>query len=356
MDSINVKRNTPFCWQSRETLSNLREQFKGAELTKYRNLYLTISELHAEFGNAPIKNYTKTISKYSGLSRVWLLPALKQMEDLGIIYTTETERDGGKFTGTVMYITDNFKCENSESTAVSKTDCGEDNCGDTVVSNSHFGAVDASCSNKETYNDDQGRHQSMEEDEKALSYKQTYNKHNKHVRNVTYKHISIEGKIEIEKKEKEKSGKSEIISSQDACDNIENFHKYLGFKELSKKPVENWKADDFLKYFCILRASRDGILQLPSNWAREGKTIKNILRNHKPEVLKELMMIFCAEKQRIIEMNRGKDIQMTLGAFTTDWTLTMLNTIRVQKQQEENVGANRENDLKEVENKRGFKI
>lgn len=78
-------RNQPFCWQEKKILRLLKKHFQKTELAKYRNLYLTLTEIDSDFNNQPIKFYYKTIAKYSGLSDKWIPQALQKLRELEII-------------------------------------------------------------------------------------------------------------------------------------------------------------------------------------------------------------------------------------------------------------------------------
>jgi len=91
-------RREPFCWQAKSVLRILRKHFSGSDLAKYRNLYLTLTEIDSDFNGKPFDHFTKTISTYSGLSRDFIPQALRVLESMGII-STEEKRDSGKFSG-----------------------------------------------------------------------------------------------------------------------------------------------------------------------------------------------------------------------------------------------------------------
>lgn len=97
-------RNQPFCWQEKKVLRLLRANFKGADLAKLRNLYLTITEIDSDFNNEDIKYFTKTIASYSGLSQEWIPTGLKIFEKLKMIEIVE-EREKGKFKGKKIVFT-----------------------------------------------------------------------------------------------------------------------------------------------------------------------------------------------------------------------------------------------------------
>lgn len=97
-------RNQPFCWQEKKILRLFRKLFTGNELSKFRNLYGTITEMDSDFNNQDIKFYTKTISTYSGLSEDWIPKGLKKLQDLKII-VIEEDRVNGKFKGKRLIFT-----------------------------------------------------------------------------------------------------------------------------------------------------------------------------------------------------------------------------------------------------------
>lgn len=78
-------RNQPFCWQEKKVLRLLRNKFSGAELVKYKALYLTLTEIDSDSNGQPIKFYTKTIATYSGLSVKWIPGALQILRELEAI-------------------------------------------------------------------------------------------------------------------------------------------------------------------------------------------------------------------------------------------------------------------------------
>lgn len=97
-------RNQPFCWQEKKILRLFRKLFTGNELSKFRNLYGTITEMDSDFNNQDIKYYTKTIATYSGLSEDWIPKGLKKLQDLKIIEIVE-DRVNGKFKGKRLIFT-----------------------------------------------------------------------------------------------------------------------------------------------------------------------------------------------------------------------------------------------------------
>lgn len=127
--STRSTRNQPFCWQEKKVLRLLRKEFDKTELIKYRNLYLTITEIDSDFNGKEIKFYTKTISKYSGLSREWIPKALKVFEALGIIKIIET-KENGKFTTKSLLFTPNNIIEIPPKTVIGKTVNGKTVVGD----------------------------------------------------------------------------------------------------------------------------------------------------------------------------------------------------------------------------------
>lgn len=104
MSGTRSTRNQPFCWQEKKILRLLRKYFTGAELQKFRNLYLTITEIDSDFNGKDIKFYTKTVSTYSGLSKDWIPKGLKVLEELKMIQIIE-DRENGKFKGKRLIFT-----------------------------------------------------------------------------------------------------------------------------------------------------------------------------------------------------------------------------------------------------------
>lgn len=97
-------RNQPFCWQEKKILRLLRNYFEGSELQKFRNLYLTLTEIDSDFNGKDIKYYTKTVATYSGLSKDWIPKGLKVLEELKMIQLVE-DRENGKFKGKRLIFT-----------------------------------------------------------------------------------------------------------------------------------------------------------------------------------------------------------------------------------------------------------
>jgi hypothetical protein len=75
----------------------LRKKFKENNSLKCKMLllYLTITEINSDLKGGKIKNYTKIISEYSGLSKEFIPKGVKHLKDLEII-TIDEDRDGGK--------------------------------------------------------------------------------------------------------------------------------------------------------------------------------------------------------------------------------------------------------------------
>jgi len=96
--SDRLTRSQPFCWQEKKILRLLRKEYSGAELSKLRCLYGTITEMDSDFNGREIKFYTKSINTYSGLSKEWIPKGLKILEELNIIKIFEM-RINGKFQG-----------------------------------------------------------------------------------------------------------------------------------------------------------------------------------------------------------------------------------------------------------------
>jgi len=49
-------RKQPFCWQEKTVLRMLRKKYSGAELSKLRNLYLTLTKKQSDFFEVEIKH------------------------------------------------------------------------------------------------------------------------------------------------------------------------------------------------------------------------------------------------------------------------------------------------------------
>ena len=122
-------RNQPFCWQEKKILRLLKKKYKKHELSKYRNLYLTLTEINSDFNGKTIKYYTKTIATYSGLGRDWIPSALKEFENMGIIQVIQ-EKVSGKFKGKKLVFTPEKVAEIPLKTVIGETVDGE-----TVIGN-----------------------------------------------------------------------------------------------------------------------------------------------------------------------------------------------------------------------------
>lgn len=104
-DLCRMTRNQPFCWQEKAVLRFLRKKYKGLELSRLRNLYLTLTEMSSDFMCGTFKFYTKTIETYSGLARDWIPKGLKIFQQLGIIEIHEIRQDRGRFGGKEIIFT-----------------------------------------------------------------------------------------------------------------------------------------------------------------------------------------------------------------------------------------------------------
>ena len=133
MKNTRSTKKQPFCWQEKKILRLLKNNYKGAELQKLRNLYLTLTEIESDFNGQNIKYYTATIAKYSGLSRGWIPKGLKLFEKLKMIMLVE-EKNGGRFRGKSLVFTPEVIEETDIFAVQLKTDDGETNCGKTDIS------------------------------------------------------------------------------------------------------------------------------------------------------------------------------------------------------------------------------
>lgn len=91
---MRVIRDSPFCWQEKSINRLLRKNYTGPELTKRLCLYASLTEIENDFNGADIHYYTKTIHKYSGLSKRFIPGALADFEKLGIIKITDIKENG----------------------------------------------------------------------------------------------------------------------------------------------------------------------------------------------------------------------------------------------------------------------
>ncbi len=125
MDVMRNIRQQPFCWQEKTVLRKLRKNpdgsknYTGQELSKLRNLYLTLTEIESDSMGQAVEYYTNKVSTYSGLSKDWIPKGLRILQHMGIITIKET-RDHGKFSGRVLYFSSSI-----DETSNGTTDTGE---------------------------------------------------------------------------------------------------------------------------------------------------------------------------------------------------------------------------------------
>ena len=98
-------RNQPWCWQEKKVLRLLRSKYQGAELAKYRNLYLTLTEIDSDFCGKEITYYTRTIATYSGLSADWIPKALRELEAIGVVKLEGGRDKNGHFVARELVFT-----------------------------------------------------------------------------------------------------------------------------------------------------------------------------------------------------------------------------------------------------------
>ena len=86
----------------------IRKNFKSAERAKMLLLYATLTEMDSDFNDREIKYFTKTIHRYSGLSKEFIPKGLKKLEGLGVLKIVQ-QRYKGKFKGKfVKYTPENI--------------------------------------------------------------------------------------------------------------------------------------------------------------------------------------------------------------------------------------------------------
>ena len=117
-------RNQPFCWQEKKIFRALRKKYSGSELVKLRCLYGAITEMDSDFNGTDIKFYTKTIFRYTGLSKEWIPTGLKVFENMKALEIKE-ERYSGKFKGKRLIFTPDNVEEIPLKTVTEKTDNGK---------------------------------------------------------------------------------------------------------------------------------------------------------------------------------------------------------------------------------------
>ena len=98
-------RNQPFCWQEKKILRLFKNNFEGAELSKYICLYTGITWLDSDFNGQDIKWYSVTLANRTGLNKDWVSKSLKILVKLGIIEINTTRNEKGRFEGTSLTFT-----------------------------------------------------------------------------------------------------------------------------------------------------------------------------------------------------------------------------------------------------------
>jgi hypothetical protein len=127
-------RNQPFCWQEKTINRLIRKEFtNNGERIKMLLLYTTITEIDSDFNQTDIKFYTKTIAKYSGLSKDFIPRGLKSLEKLKIILIKE-ERINGKYKGKKITFTPTKVEEMPQKTVIGETVIGETIIGESDTS------------------------------------------------------------------------------------------------------------------------------------------------------------------------------------------------------------------------------
>ncbi|MFZ2226478.1 MAG: hypothetical protein WA064_03410 [Candidatus Moraniibacteriota bacterium] len=121
-------RNQPFCWQEKKINRLLRKKYKKNALSKMLLLYATVTEMDSDFNSMDIKNYTKSISTYSGLSKEFIPQGLKKLRELGILEIV-LDKENGKFKGKRLVFTpekiEEIEMKNNPKTVDGKTVNGE---------------------------------------------------------------------------------------------------------------------------------------------------------------------------------------------------------------------------------------
>lgn len=95
-------RKQPWCWQEKEVLRYLRNNYSGSELVKLRTLYGALTEIDSDCNGKDIEDYNKTIHNYSGLSIKWIPRGLKELQDMNIIMIIEEESRIDKFKNKIV--------------------------------------------------------------------------------------------------------------------------------------------------------------------------------------------------------------------------------------------------------------
>ena len=85
-------RESPFCWQSKEVLRQIKKKYPPRLRPTRLSVYLALTQIESDFGSEYIRNYSRTISSYCGVNRNLVSKILKEYESLGIL-SIENERD-----------------------------------------------------------------------------------------------------------------------------------------------------------------------------------------------------------------------------------------------------------------------
>lgn len=95
-------RENPFCWQEKKIFRFLKTKYEKKTLASRRSVYLALTEIDSDFGCNFIKNYTKTVSTYAGISRALTSKILKEFKTIGLIQLTILRDSKGHFTGRIV--------------------------------------------------------------------------------------------------------------------------------------------------------------------------------------------------------------------------------------------------------------
>lgn len=113
-------KKQPFAWQEKHILRLLQKTFKGNELSRYLLLYNALTWIHSDFNGEPVKYFTKTISKYSGLSPRFIPHGIKTFQDFGIVKLTGLKEDHTFITKVLSFTPENVP-ENTEKLTIVET-------------------------------------------------------------------------------------------------------------------------------------------------------------------------------------------------------------------------------------------
>lgn len=101
-----IQRAELICWQEKKVRQFIRGSYKGekTKLTKMLELYTALTEIYSDYPREDIRDYTRQIQKYSGLSEEFIPSALEEFQKLGIINIKLTRNQKGQFVNKVLQL------------------------------------------------------------------------------------------------------------------------------------------------------------------------------------------------------------------------------------------------------------